>query len=193
MLDPRRKTVRTLGVGLVGLVVGLAAPAAAAQATHLINGATIQNHTITRTKLKLNTLTGAQINESTLGVVPEARTLPPLVWHPITAFQNGWSNYSSGTRPAAYAIDAQGIVHLRGVIHAGTAGETAFTLPATVLPPKTSTLTIYVLTTATNNAMAALALSWSGATPQNTPSASASAVSNYFNLEGISFASAGTG
>jgi hypothetical protein len=63
-----------LAVAVGALVVGLAAPAAAQQAIHLINGKSIKNHTISGKKLKKNTLTGRQIKESTLGKVPKAKS-----------------------------------------------------------------------------------------------------------------------
>jgi hypothetical protein len=63
-----------LAVGVGALVVGLSVPAAASEATHLINGKSIAKHTITGAKLKNNTLTGRQINESRLGIVPRAKS-----------------------------------------------------------------------------------------------------------------------
>jgi hypothetical protein len=43
-----------------------------AYATGKINGSSIVNRSIARTKVKLNTLTGAEINESRLGTIPHA-------------------------------------------------------------------------------------------------------------------------
>jgi hypothetical protein len=101
----------------------------------VISGSDIKSHSISGSKLKSNTLTGKQIKESTLGVVPEAKTLPALVWHPLT-LQNGWVNYWSGYSDSvpAYAVDAQGIVHLRGAIHDGTINSVAFALPTSLDP-----------------------------------------------------------
>ncbi|MFZ0714565.1 hypothetical protein [Mycobacterium sp.] len=131
----RRSALPVLLFSAVGLVVGLAAPAAGREASHLINGASIKEHSIAGDRLKANTVTGAQVKESTLGTVPKATTamkLPPLKWHAVTfAAGSGWSNATTpGSRPAAYAVDAQGIVHLRGMITGGT-----YTLPAFKLPP----------------------------------------------------------
>lgn len=47
-------------------------------------------------------------------------------------FQNGWANYS-GYNSAGYYKDADGFVHLRGLVHLGTA-STIFTLPVGYRP-----------------------------------------------------------
>jgi hypothetical protein len=140
----RLSAVPMLLIAAGGLVVGLAVPAAAREASTLINGRSIAIQSIPGNRMEVNTLTGRQIKESTLGTVPtattaiRARTLPALVWHSITAaeFENGWGNYSalSYVRRAGYAVDAQGQVHLRGTVTGGTSGLVAFTLPSADLP-----------------------------------------------------------
>lgn len=50
------------------------------------------------------------------------------------SFTNSWVNYGSSYAPAAYRKDAQGFVHLRGLIKSGTLGSAAFTLPAGFRP-----------------------------------------------------------
>jgi hypothetical protein len=120
-IQKRIKPSGTVLIAAIALVIGLEAPAAAHQIAHKISGS----------QLKPNTVTGKQIKESTLGTVPRAtraRTLPALVWHPITTFENDWDNFQNGTYLAAYAVDAQGIVRLRGAIIGGTQ-EAAFKLP----------------------------------------------------------------
>lgn len=121
-----------IAVAVGALVVGLAAPAAASEASHLISGSQIKNHSITGKKLASNTLTGKQIKESSLGTVPKAAALPPLKWHEVTHFDNGWRNLGGGFRNVAYAVDAQGIVHLRGIVSGGTSGTEAFALPSSL-------------------------------------------------------------
>lgn len=79
---------------------------------------------------------------------PILRALPPstngqlvqMTWIPIT-FKNGWANFGggpgSGFMPAAYMMDTQGFVHLRGLIQnaAGQAANiAAFTLPVGFRP-----------------------------------------------------------
>jgi hypothetical protein len=78
MFIRRLKPSPMLAVAVGALVVGLAAPAAAQQAAHLINGKSIKNHTITGKKLKHNTVTGKQIKESKLGKVPKAANADKL-------------------------------------------------------------------------------------------------------------------
>jgi hypothetical protein len=120
-----------------GLVVGLAMPAAAREASTLINGKSIAKLSIPGDRLEFNTLTGKQIKESTLATVPSAtlaHKLPALKWHALT-LENGWENLGAPVvRPAGYAVDAQGVVHLRGEIGGGTSGTFAFTVPASVTP-----------------------------------------------------------
>jgi hypothetical protein len=71
---------------------------AAREAGHLINGRSIAVQSIPGNRLMVNSLTGRQIKESTLGTVPTATLaataskLPPLKWHPVT-LENGWQNY----------------------------------------------------------------------------------------------------
>jgi hypothetical protein len=79
------------------------------------------------------------------GAVGAAQLAAPPAWNPVGTggFENGWRNstvepnLSSSAKPtaAAFTKDADGVVHLRGQITAGTEGRnpatsTAFTLPA---------------------------------------------------------------
>ncbi len=136
-MSSRRMTASSILVAsVVGLIVGLALPAAGRAASQLINGASIKEHSIAGNRLKHNTITGKQVKESSLGTVPRAQTLPPLVWHPIKPI-NGWADGSIGTpayRSPAYAVDAQGLVHFRGTLDGGLSGTVAFTLPKADLP-----------------------------------------------------------
>jgi hypothetical protein len=136
MLKGRKTAVPLLLIAAGGLVVGLAVPAAAHEASHLIDGKSIAIQSIPGNRLKVNTLTGRQIKESTLGTVPhatEAQKLPALVWHSVT-LENGWTTSNPAYGLPKWAVDAQGIVHLRGFISGGTIGATAFTLPAAESP-----------------------------------------------------------
>jgi hypothetical protein len=174
-----------LAVAAGGLVVGLAMPAAAHEASHLINGNTIKNHTIAGVKLKANTVTGAQIKESTLATVPRATLatkLPPLVWHPLT-LQNGWASAGSYFGTPSYAVSAQGIVYLKGAIGGGSSGSLAFTLPAGARPAGGVDLVAY------GNAVSSVAL-WlgtdGGVYPQDDVDHAGSAGS-FTGLSGLSF------
>lgn len=66
------RSTPVLAIAAVVVIVGLAAPAAGREVSHLINGASIKKHSVSGNRLKNNTLTGAQIKESTLGKVPSA-------------------------------------------------------------------------------------------------------------------------
>jgi hypothetical protein len=125
----------TVLIAAVALVIGLEAPAAAHQVAQQISGSTIKVHSIAGNRLKANTLTGKQIKESTLGTVPKAKlatTLPKMVWHNVT-LKNSWTT-GLGYGSPQWAVDAEGIVHLRGYITGGTVGDAAFTLPAAERP-----------------------------------------------------------
>lgn len=94
MTTARKLSVRRIGavpaalIAIAALVVGLAAPAAAREAKHLISGSSIKKHsiagnrlkngTLTGKQIKPNSITGAQVNESTLGTVPNASKLDGL-------------------------------------------------------------------------------------------------------------------
>jgi hypothetical protein len=102
MFIRRLKPSPVLAVAVGALVVGLAAPAAAQQAAHLINGKSIKNHTIVGKKLKHNTLTGKQIKESKLGKVPKAANADTLGGLASSAFAKsglpmiaGWRTVSA--------------------------------------------------------------------------------------------------
>jgi hypothetical protein len=58
------------------------------------------------------------------GSAPHAK--PVTGWHDIAneGFRHGWSNFGGQFSPAAYFRDANGIVHLRGLIANGQIGVT---------------------------------------------------------------------
>jgi hypothetical protein len=131
----RARISSPLGAGVLAaaaLLVGLAAPAVAHQATtiaHKISGTSIAKHSIPGNRLKAHTVAGKQIKPHSV----TSKQIKALTWHPITSFENGWVAYGTPERAPAYAVDAQGIVHLRGALKAGT-DSGAFTLPASILP-----------------------------------------------------------
>lgn len=175
------------------VVVGLATPAAAHEAAslaHRIDGSSIKPHSIPGNRLKSNTVTGKQINESTLGVVPKASrasSLPPLVWHNITSFTNGWKAVTAAQNalPVAYAIDAEGQVHLRGALTGGTVDEAAFTLPSSVV---SSTLNLYFPVVADGGTLGLLTVGHGGEViPTGGGTAEDIEVSSFTGLDGIAF------
>jgi hypothetical protein len=107
----------------------------------------IQARAVTTPKLHVNAVktkkimdeavTGAKVNESTLGQVPYARTASelsaPEPYHEIgapgePAFQNGAENFGASFSTAAFFIDHEGVVHLKGTVTASTF-SVIFTLP----------------------------------------------------------------
>jgi hypothetical protein len=139
MRKGRWTALPVLLVAAVALVVGLAVPAAAREAGALINGKSIAVGSIPGNRLKVNAVTGRQIKESTLGIVPRAAhaktaaALPALKWHTITGYENDWQAYGAAEGPTRYAIDAQGIVHFGGAIKSGANALVAFLLPSSVV------------------------------------------------------------
>jgi hypothetical protein len=110
------------------LVIGMELPAMA----HQVN---VVAHKISGSDIKPNTVTGRQVKESTLGTVPSAKRaskLPSLKWHTL-ALTNGWSNFYA-KQPAAWAVDAQGVVHLRGAVTGGSEDFPFATLPGRLAP-----------------------------------------------------------
>jgi hypothetical protein len=196
----RLKPPATVLVGVLCLMIGLEAPAMAHQVNvvaHQISGSSIKKHSIAGNRLKPNTLTGAQIKESTLGVVPQAavagtaKALPPLVWHQITDFVGTWTDGSkapSGVGPTvAYAIDAQGIVHLRGHLTGGVADTVAFVLPAAARPKPGDVL--YFPLQAAGGDTGKLQVETAGVIPGTSlDGADATDVSNFSALDGVTFA-----
>jgi hypothetical protein len=90
--------------------------------------------------LRLNTVTGAEVAEGKLGKVPKANLayhLPKLVWHKLTLV-NDWENANSNLRAPAWAVDAQGIVHLRGGMDETAAISGKFTTVPVAIRPTVS-------------------------------------------------------
>ena len=162
-------------------------------------GANSLAHKLSGSSLKSNSVTGKQIKESTLGIVPrattavraaEAASLPALVWHPITTFENNWGNYPVGARNVAYAVDAQGIVHFKGTLACSSTagvGQPAFTLPATVAPTQTQE---YFAVVVGGGSLSAVEINTDGEVePLQSPVASLNEVAGFVSLEGITFSS----
>lgn len=96
---------------------------------------------VTGPKIKNGTITGAKVNLSTLGTVPSAQvanSLPAPELHVVgasgqPAFGEGVTNYpgEAGVQfvPASFYKDANGVVHLEGVVKATSSDRVAFVLP----------------------------------------------------------------
>lgn len=106
-----------------------------------VTAAKLEANAVTGAKIKKETVTGDKIKLSTLGTVPSAQTansLPAPELHVVGAagqpgFGEGVSNYPSEAGiqfiPASFYKDAQGIVHLEGLVKATSADRVAFVLP----------------------------------------------------------------
>jgi hypothetical protein len=115
-----------LVVALLALIAAVSGTAVAVVAAQ--NGdSLIARHTLSGNRLRANTVTGTQVNESTLH-------LRALVWHNFTLLHT-WENYNGTKRPPGWALDAQGVVHFRGAIDQSTSGSDVFArLPASARP-----------------------------------------------------------
>jgi hypothetical protein len=145
-------------VACVALLVALGGTGYAATK---INGKTLKDRSVPSAKLKRDSVSGSEIREATLQTVPRAASagqadhaaladaaaraenagradsaataadLPDLTFENLT-LEHGWTTYLE-TRPPAAALDAQGIVHLRGGMSDGSS-PIVFTLPAQLRP-----------------------------------------------------------
>ena len=137
-------------------------PARSVGAKQLKTGAVtnikLARRAVTGGKVALNTLTGAQINEATLGTVRNAthastadsathatagtatNVAAPEAWHLVGAngeplFQHSWQNgLNTSDEPLSFYKDRSGVVHLRGRIINGSPNNSIFQLPAGYRP-----------------------------------------------------------
>ena len=103
-----------------------------------------------------------------------------LTWHDATTM-NGWQLYQNGYANAGYAIDSNGVVHLRGALKDGSTGNAAFTLPEAYRPTHDLYLPIY---TYNGNKVGALNILSNG---DVIPAQINGYVTDYTGLDGISF------
>jgi len=174
-----------------------------------VKGADLAKNAVSSSTVKNDSLTGSDIKESTLGpvttaqiaghastadhanvagaadhalVADKANALPALTWVPL-ALTNNWKNYSPTTsRPAAYAVDAQGIVHFRGRIYFGVG--TAFTMPAALSPSED----VYLVVDEVNAHTGRLAVAADGQVTIASDPDFANAGSSFTSLDGLTYA-----
>ena len=92
-------------------------------------------------------------------------------------FQGGWLNYDAASfTPAGYYKDADGVVHVRGLVRSGAINSTIFNLPAGYRPSKT-----IIRENSSNQAMGRVDIFSSG---NIIPVAGSN---GWFSLDGISF------
>jgi hypothetical protein len=107
-----------------------------------VSTAKLQDFAVTNGKLGFSSVTADKIAGRSVGA---SQLALGEGWHYIgdpgqPAFENGWSNYDAGSHDsavwqhAAFAIDTDNVVHLRGLVKGGTIGATIFTLPSSYCP-----------------------------------------------------------
>ncbi len=137
-----------------------------------VSTAKIVNQAVTATKVRDGTLTGKQIDASTLGTVPTAQTAataavadlagslaPAEAWHEVgqpgePPFGVGWVNVQTKKPPqpetVAFYKDRGGVVHLKGIAGLGAPDTVIFQLPGGYRPasgrfvsPETGLVSVY--------------------------------------------------
>lgn len=99
--------------------------------------------------------------------------------HLVGGFAGTWVNFGGGFNSAGYSKDADGVVHLQGLIKFGVIGSAAFTLPAGFRPAGTCNFPV-----ASNGAYGQVSVDSGGVV---TPSVGSNV---YVSLEGLSFRAA---
>jgi hypothetical protein len=154
-LTPRLRARPPSAAGVIACLALFISLGGSAYALAKINGSELINRTVSRYKLEHKTLTGNEINESTLTNVANSQRLGGLaasrfarigtLKFTIAALQNGWTGGDYGSAAPGYAEDQLGIVHLRGSLAGGASGTVAFTLPHGMRPAANMWLPAYTL------------------------------------------------
>ena len=113
---------------------------------------------------------------------------PDTSWNEISTFSGTWANHSPGTyETAAYMMDGEGWVHLKGLVKDGAEGTSVFTLPSDYIPEKTC----YFPQMVGNNGLGYVAVRGqdSADAGQVQPNWYTGGSSNYNSLSGIQFPS----
>jgi hypothetical protein len=146
--------------------------------------------------VKNRSLTGSDINASTLGTVPKAADAD----HATTAdgfaqqatvhlvgasgeppFENQATNYNPGFTPAGFYKDHECVVHLQGTIGTANNNSIAFTLPVADRPPKAVIAAITANTPETGTVFVE---------PDGTVRLNTSVYQGVFSINGVTFRAA---
>jgi len=128
----RHPRTPTLLIALLALVIALSGTTMAGYAAGKASGnKLIKKHSLSGNRLKPDTVTGAQVAESSLGTVPRAAVADALTPGRLTALTPVSPFTSSGARPLGFRKDAAGFVHLQGQATAGS----ITVVPIVQLPP----------------------------------------------------------
>ena len=105
-----------------------------------------------------------------------------VTWHPLTLI-NGWRYGGFGSFRAAYYVDANHVVHLRGSARLGTAGRPVFRLPPSVRPSHVISVLIY----SSGGVAAAMNILPTGQVGVFDQTGTDSAVRDFTSFDGVSF------
>jgi hypothetical protein len=105
-----------------------------------------------------------------------------VTWHSLTLI-NGWRYGGFSSSHAAYYVDANHVVHLRGSARIGTAGKPVFRLPSSARPSHVISVLVY----ASGGVAGAMNILPSGQVTVFDQTGSDSAVRDFTSFDGISF------
>lgn len=110
--------------------------------TGAVTAKKLHSNAVGTKKIQDDAVNGTKVEESTLAEVPSARRASELTapepYHEVGApgepeFQNGAENFGDTFSTAAFFIDHEGVVHLKGTVRSATF-TVIFTLPAGYRP-----------------------------------------------------------
>ena len=146
----RPRSPATTVLAVVALVVALCGTSFAGYAAGKAEGdSVIKKRSLSGNRLKADTLTGKQVQESSLGAVPRATaadragladTVPAPAFHPLALGPDIVPN--SQNRPPGWRKDASGFVHLEGAVGFDAAQEVIATLPPEARPAARATFLV---------------------------------------------------
>lgn len=111
-----------------------------------------------------------------------AASAASVTWHPLTLL-NGWKYGTFNSFHAAYYVDANHVVHLRGSARHGVDHMPVFRLPASVRPSHVISVPIY----ASGGIVGAMNILPSGQVTVFDQTGSDSAVRDFTSFDGVSF------
>jgi hypothetical protein len=148
-VSSRGRSEAALVISVIALVMalgGIGYAAGTIGTSEIENGAVtakkLHRGAVKTNKIRPDAVTGPKVAESTLGRVPSARIASRLTsperYHEVGApgepgFENGAENFGEPFSTAAFFIDHEGVVHLKGTVKASTF-SVIFTLPARYRP-----------------------------------------------------------
>ncbi len=161
-----RRPSPSLIVSLLALLIAMTGTAVAVTQ----NGdSLVSQRSLSGNRLRLNTVTDKEVAN--------------LEWHNLNLI-NGWTNYNAPQRPPAWALDAQGILHLRGAIWQLNGKSSNFArLPSAVRP----SVDVYLATDMNNVANGRISISPDGHMYASAEISQLSAA-QFTSLDGITWA-----